>query len=158
MIEAVSQAIYFDTTIFLDAFEGAADHSDQLRTVFKSLGRSRHRAVTSELTLAELFGKVSDKGWVWQRRFYLDLIVFNGLFDLRPVTRDVLIETGAFRKAAREAGRAVHLADAVHAVTAIQSDCLFVFTSDQRFSVPASMERLLPDPQGFAALTHILDE
>lgn len=157
MTDAALARTYIDTSIVLDAFEGDRSHSEELRRFFNALTERPKRAVTSELTIAELFGRESTKGWVWQRRFYFDLIVYNPAFDLRPVTRDILIETGEFRREARSRSYAVKLGDAIHAVTATKAECRFLFTCDKRLLVSPSMTRLLPDEHGFAILRQALD-
>ena len=143
-----ARRIYFDTTIFLDAFEGLSAHAEPLRTIFHAAKARPKQAVTSELTLAELFGKESEFGWVRQKRFYLDLIVFSKAFDLRPVSRWILMETGDFRKAATKLHRKIKLADAIHMVSAIEARCQYIFTSDKRFIAPDSMTTVAPDEPG----------
>src|ERR1700731_3377691 len=77
-------------------------------------------AVTSELTLAE----VLPKAMVPRRRSYLNLLIWSGIFDLRPVTRDILIETAEYRRKARARDVALpKLPDSIHIVTAIQCQC-----------------------------------
>lgn len=145
---------YVDTTIFLDAYEGSSAHSEPLRRLFNAFARKPNLAVT---TLAELLGKEAERGWGWQTRSYLDLIVFNEAFDLRSLSRDILIETGAFRRAAKERNRRVKLGDAIHAVTSVHAGCRFFLTCDKRLLVPHPVVRLLPDDPDFAALGSILD-
>lgn len=157
MTDEAKPRIYVDSTIFIDAFEGPSEHSERLRGFFQKLTACPNKAVTNEFTLAELLGKVSDHGWVWQNRFYLDLIVFNNIFDLRPLSRSILIETGTFRKVAREMGRAGKLPDAIHAVTALASSCKYLLTCDKRFLVPLPIVSVAPDESGLNSLIAALD-
>lgn len=149
--------VYFDTTIFCEAFEGTTDRIALLGPILEKLETCPLKVVTSDLTLAELLGKESAKGWDWQSRFYVELLVHSGAIDLEPISRDILIETGRFRQAAAALGRRVKLADAVHAVTAKQSGCRLVFTSDKRFFVPEPLSVVPSDEGGVAAITAVLD-
>jgi hypothetical protein len=96
MIDEVDPTkIYFDTNIFRDAFEGTDEKAAQLKSIFDAARKAPERIVTSELTLAELLGtEAPGQGWVWQKRFYLGLIVFSRFIELCPVTREILLETG----------------------------------------------------------------
>lgn len=92
----------------------------------------RQLAVISELTLAELLPPKWTNGGrpvapsTAERRFYLNLIVWSGFFDLRPVSRTILIETADVRKHAR-----VKLSDAIHIVTAMKARCAYFMSGDR---------------------------
>ena len=149
--------LYFDTTIFCEAFEGTSDRIALLGPILERCETRPLIVVTSDLTLAELLGRESAKGWAWQSRFYVDLLVHSGLVDLRPMSRDILIETGRFRQEAAAVGRRVKLADAVHAVTARQCGCQLVFTSDKRFFAPEPVAVVLSSESGVEAIKTALD-
>ncbi len=158
MTEAAdSPRLYVDTTILLDAYKSASATSARRRTIFKRLALKEGLAVTSEFTLAEVLGKEAEQGWTWQKRFYPDLLVSSGLFDLRSLTRELLIATGTFRKAARDDGRSVKLPDAIHAVTAVQASCTHLFTGDKRFVVPHPIMRLTLDEVDLATVERLID-
>ena len=148
--------IHIDTSIFLVAFEGSSIESDRLKAIFAGLRSKPGMAVTNEFTLGELFGKEAPQGWIWQRRFYLNLIVFGTLFDLRPLTRELLIATGPLRKVARDHGRSIKLGDAIHLGTARQAACTHLLTCDKRFVVPHPMSRLTIDEPGLATIEHLV--
>lgn len=150
-----SSRVYVDTNVFCDAFEGSSELSDDLRTIFV-LGR-KHPKRTSELTLAELLGRETNAGWAKQSRFYLDLIIRNDFIDLRPVTRQILMESGNYRRNARQNSRKVSLADSIHGVTAIDAECGYVLTSDRRFFVPDGIDLLVADGEGLASASKALD-
>jgi predicted nucleic acid-binding protein len=135
--------IYFDTSIFCNAFVAK---------------QKPKRIVTSELTLAELLGiEDPERGWARQNRFYLGLIIFSRFIDLRPVTRDILLKTGDYRRAARQGGRSVKLPDAIHVVTAINAGCRYVFTADKRFAVPYPLKTIFLDTDGVELIHKTLD-
>lgn len=154
---ATPSRIYIDTSILLDAFESASPHAGRLRLVLKGFASKPRLVVTSEFTLAEVLGKEAKKGWGWQSLFYPTLLASDGAFDIRPLTRDLLIATGAFRKAARDAGRSAGLGDAIHAVTAIDAACTHLFTGDKRFVVPQPIARLTLDDADLAAIEQLVD-
>ena len=90
---SASSKLYFDANVFIYAVEGSDDIAGRLRTLFELLNRAVNLAVTSELTLAEVLPKANPI----RRRNYLELILHSGLFDLHPVTRDILMELGRRR-------------------------------------------------------------
>ena len=99
-------------------------------------GPGAESGVTSELTLAEVLPKASDV----QRRGYLGMIVWSQIFELRPVSRDILIETAEYRE---HAGMP-KLPDAIHVVTAIRAGCRTVLSADLRLKLPEGYSVLSP--------------
>jgi predicted nucleic acid-binding protein len=150
MIEAgASSKLYFDANVFIYAVEGSDDIAGTLRTLFELLSGGKNLAVTSELTLAEVLPKPDPI----RRRNYLELIVYSGLFDLYPVTRDVLIETADYRRVAglsksdtfgSQAGMP-KLPDAIHVVTAVRAGCARMLSFDRKLKLPEGMQRVNRD-------------
>jgi predicted nucleic acid-binding protein len=136
--ELSSDPIYIDANPFIYAIEGHEVLARPLELFFQRLRQQRAGAVTSELTLAEVLPKAN----VVQRRLYLDLIVWSGIFDLRAVTREILIETADFRRAAGRSGKRTMpaLPDAIHGVTAIRAGCKRMLTADSRIRLPEGFE------------------
>ena len=129
--------VYLDANVFIYAVEGQPDVADPVRSLFELFRRGRAIGVTSELTLAEVLAGAIDV----RRRSYLSLIAWSRIFELQPVSRDVLIETAEYRK---HAGMP-KLPDAVHVVTAIRSGCRKILSADSRLRLPdgfASIFRL----------------
>ena len=118
--------LYLDANVFIYAIEGNADIADPLRQLFDLFRARRGIGVTSELTLAEVLPKASDV----QRRSYLNMIVWSQIFDLHPVSRDILIETAEYR----ECAGMPKLPDAIHVVTAIRAGCRRVLSADLRLN------------------------
>ena len=150
MIEAgASSKLYFDANVFIYAVEGSDDIAGTLRTPFELLSGRKNLPVTSELTLAEVLPKADPI----RRRNYLELILYSGLFDLHPVTRDVLMETADYRRVARASNLDIRgpqaampkLPDAIHVVTAIRADCARVLSFDRSLKLPESMQRVTRD-------------
>jgi len=150
--------LYFDANIFIYAVEGNDDIAGLLRTLFELLSRSVNLAVTSELTLAEVLPRADPI----RRRHYLELILYSGLFDLYPVTRDVLMETVDYRRVAgvpsTDASKSAampKLPDAIHVVTAIRTGCGGILSFDRTLKLPEGMRRVSRDglPQLIEELT-----
>jgi predicted nucleic acid-binding protein len=135
---------YLDANVFIYAIEGGADIADQLRQLFERFREGRGVGVTSELTLAEVLPRSSEV----QRQNYLDLIVWSRIFDLRPVSRDILMETADYRA---RAGMP-KLPDAIHVITAIRSECRIVLSADTRLKLPAGYSVLLPNVDNLSRL------
>ena len=147
--EGASSKLYFDANVFIYAVEGSDDIAGRLRTLFGLLSRSVNLAVTSELTLAEVLPKADPI----RRRNYLHLILYSGLFDLYPVTRDVLIETADYRRIAGASnpnisspnGAMPKLPDAIHVVTAVRAGCTRMLSFDRALKLPEGMRRVTLD-------------
>ena len=135
--------IYLDSNAFIYAVEGVDEISNQLHSLFAALAQRGLPACTSELTLAEVLPKAN----VVQRRSYFTLILHSGLFDLLPVTREVLIETADYRKhlvrpSFEAQGVMPKLPDAVHVVTAIRAECSTFVSLDRGLKLPVGMDRV----------------
>jgi predicted nucleic acid-binding protein len=131
--------LYLDANVFIYAIEGNAAIADPLRQLFDLFRANRGIGVTSELTLAEVLPRASNV----RRRSYLNMIVWSRIFDLHPVSRDILIETAKYREAA-----GMHsmpkLPDAIHVVTAIRAGCRTVLSADSRLKLPDGYSVLPP--------------
>ena len=146
---SASSKLYFDANVFIYAVEGSDDIAGRPRTLFELLRGNLNLAVTSELTLAEMLPK-SDP---IRRRNYLELILYSGLFDLHPVTRDVLIETGDYRRiaglsrpdASKPYASMPKLPNAIHVVTAVRAGRDGMLSFDRGLKLPEGMRRLTRD-------------
>jgi predicted nucleic acid-binding protein len=135
--------IYFDANAFIYAVEGVDEISNLLRALLAALQHRLKFAFTSEFSLAEVLPKAN----VIQRRNYLTLILHSGLFELLPVTRDVLIETADYRQSlARHSAGVRHsmprLPDAIHVVTALRAGCNVFVSFDRGLKLPAGLDRV----------------
>jgi predicted nucleic acid-binding protein len=135
--------IYFDANAFIYAIEGVDEVASLLHSLFAALRHRAGLACTSEFTLAEVLPKAN----AVQRRSYFSLILHSGLFDLLPVTRDILIETADYRRShALESvdapGSMPKLPDAVHVVTAVRAGCNTFVSFDRGLKLPAGLDRV----------------
>jgi predicted nucleic acid-binding protein len=151
--EATIAAVYVDANPFIYFIDGEESAANRPRPFFEMLRRKPRVAMTSELTLAEVLPKARP----YARRNYLNLIVWSGLFDLRPVTREILIDTADYRRSYLTAlpdGRSVMptLPDAIHVVTAARNQCQIFLSADRRVKLPAGITVCEPDEPGLARL------
>jgi predicted nucleic acid-binding protein len=146
---SASSRLYFDANVFIYAVEGSDDIAGRLRTLFELLSSNLNLAVTSELTLAEVLPRADPV----RRRNYLELILYSGLFDLHPVTRDILMETADYRRIAGASRPDVSkpyasmpkLPDAIHVVTAVRAGCGRMLSFDRALKLPEGMRHLTRD-------------
>jgi len=148
--------VYIDANPFVYALEGPEDLASVLKALFIRLKDSPGSAITSELTLAEVLPKrrIPD-------REYLELLVWSKVFDLRPVSRDILYGTADYRRVAGTKlpdGRIQmpKLPDSVHAVTAIKSGCRIFLSSDTKIKLPEMIKVVRADIAGVASLVREL--
>jgi predicted nucleic acid-binding protein len=150
----VSTRIYLDANVFIYFVEGELSIAEPLRALFQALRQKPLAAVTSELTLAETLAPPRRIGALplhVKRRLYLDLIN-SKLIQLVPVDRDILIETADLRQAARH-----NLADAIHIVSAMKSQCGYFLSGDADGKrLPAQMKWISPDRQGLQVILEAL--
>ncbi|MCI0467451.1 MAG: PIN domain-containing protein [Beijerinckiaceae bacterium] len=152
-----SPLVYLDANVFIRAFESGPGEAGDLRLAFTYLQKQRILAATSELTLAKLLAPNRRKDsrpprFNVMRDFYLNLILWNGLIDLRPVTRETVIATADLRQ-----NFTFKLPDAIHVVTALETGCTFFLSGDQGTKrLPQGLIHLLPDEAGIRTLMEAL--
>jgi predicted nucleic acid-binding protein len=151
-----SPLVYLDANVFIRAFESEPDEADELKLAIDFLQRHRNLAATSELTLAELLAPIRRQDGRRprpnMRDFYLNLLLWKGFIDLRPITIDTLIATADLRQ-----DFPVKLPDAIHVVTALEAKCAFFLSSDHGTRrLPQELTHLLPDEAGIHTLMDAL--
>jgi len=139
----VQPKIYLDTNVFIYAFEGDPNEVRHLLIFFEFLQFHDGLAMTSELTLAELFAS-SREHHHSRRIVYENLLIGEEFIELRPVTRSILIETADLRKQHR-----LKLPDAIHVVTALQGQCRYFLSADRDGRrLPGEMMHVQPTAEG----------
>ena len=86
--------------------------------------------MTSELTLIEVLVKPFRDGNSELQTVYRQAIQSSGELSVVPISRDVLVEAAQLR-----ANLNLKLADAIHAATALLTECSTFMTNDQRFQI-----------------------
>jgi predicted nucleic acid-binding protein len=149
--EVLAPIVYVDANPFIYFIDGSEDVARQVRPFFALLANRPGIATTSELTLAEVLAKARPDA----RRSYFNLIVWSNLFQLQPITRDILIDTADYRRVSRKGrpdGRKINLPDAIHVVTAARSRCRMFLSADEGLIVPNGMTIVKPNEAGLAKL------
>jgi predicted nucleic acid-binding protein len=118
--------LYLDTNIFIYAMEGFEDYKESLSNLFEDVGKNLVKAVTSELTIAEVLIKPIKDGKTELCRQFNAAIQSSGGLQVIPITRGVLLQAAKIR-----AGIGVRLPDAIHLATALLSGCNVFLTNDR---------------------------
>ena len=94
------------------------------------------RLVVSELALAEILVKPFQLGDVGLARLYEDLLSPGGIFDVKPVSRVILVASAQNRADFGNKG-----ADAIHVATALSARCNVLVSGDKRIRMPDALQR-----------------
>ncbi|MDD2373358.1 MAG: PIN domain-containing protein [Syntrophomonadaceae bacterium] len=134
----MDQRVYLDTNIFIYAVEGYAEYRDVLTELFEKIDQGTIKAISSELTLAEILVKpIMEQNHKAQDIYQQVLQTSNGL-EMVPVNRDILIEAAKIRA---QSGH--KLPDAIHLGTACLHNCNIFLTNDKRIRGIAEVSRVL---------------
>jgi len=121
--------VYLDVNIWIYALEGYPAYIQDLTQLFQSIDQGNLTAVTSELSLAEALVKPIQNQDLAQQTTYKQFIRTSQNLSVIPVNRDVLIEAAILRATVN-----IKLPDAIHAATALLTQCTTFLTNDQSFS------------------------
>ena len=149
MAESHRQSLYLDSNIFIDAYEGEPSLSELAKNLLERLRTRLGIAITSELSLAEVLVRPEAERDLTRKRAYLDLLVWSGVVNLIPVTRNLLYETAKLRAAHPTRLR---LADSIHLATAVVHRCRIFVSRDKHITPPAGMLQMQPDRDGVDAI------
>lgn len=134
---------YLDTNIFIYAVEGGTRFDVMLGRYFERLADRLERAITSELTLAEVLVKPFQDHSLSRQQAFNDAIQTQDGLSVSPVTRTVLIEAARVRATTTPR---LKLPDAIHVATALEHGCEVLLTNDHRIrTVPGLDVRYLDD-------------
>ena len=131
-------SVYLDTNIWIYALEGFPDFAQELATLFQAIDQGQLTAVTSELSLSEVLVKPIQNGNAAQQNIYKQAISSTSILQVVPVQRDVLIEAARLRATVN-----LKLPDAIHAATAIATQCSTFVTNDHRFQIVSGFQTVL---------------
>ena len=130
--------IYLDANIWIYALEGASEYSQQLTALFEESDAGSLTLVTSELSLAEIMVKPIRTANVSEQENYKKAITSTDDLIVVPVDRSILIQAAETR-----ANTKLKLPDAIHAATAIASNCTTFLTNDKQFRTVKGLNTLL---------------
>ena|SRR6516164_1764421 len=151
--EATTPIVYVDANPFIYFIDGDETIARRLKPFFEFLRERPASAIRSELTLVEVLAKARPDA----RRNYFNLILWSNLFQLQPVTRDILIDTADYRRASQRqrpdgTKATVKLPDAIHVVTAIKARCREFLSADGGLKLPVEIGPYGVDQAGIADL------
>lgn len=152
---SASSLLYLDTNICILGFEFEGVEAQPVQQLLTALEKFPKAIVTSELTLAELLAPLkreNDFPFARRAELYGNLLIWSGLIDLWPVSRQLLIGTAVLRQT-----RSCKLPDAIHIVSALHAGCAFFMSNDGDMNrLPQGMQRVLPDQSGVATILDAL--
>ena len=131
-------SVYLDTNIWIYALEGFPAFAQELATLFQAIDQGQLTAVTSELSLSEVLVKPIQNGNMAQQDIYKQALSSTSTLQVVPVQRDVLIEAARLRATVN-----LKLPDAIHAATAIATQCSTFVTNDHRFQIVSGFQTVL---------------
>ncbi len=85
--------VYLDTNVLIRGMERTDAGAGEVGRLIEFAERDRLQLVTSELTLSEVLVGPIRRGDDILATAYLDLLTDEPIFELLPVTRDILIES-----------------------------------------------------------------
>lgn len=126
--------IYLDANSIIYAFEHGFGYVRSAQAFFAALDRKEHAAITSEITIAEVFTAPLRQSNLAVLSFYERFFSLEGQIELIAVDRPLI-----FAAARVSASSRLKLVDAIHVATAQASNCDHFLTHDERLG------RTLPD-------------
>lgn len=144
-------AVYLDANPLIYAVEREPAAAEPMQALLRALGERPGMAVTSELTLGEIMVGVEKRADAQLKRTYRKLLIGSGLFDLRPVSRGILLQAARYRAVAYpdaaepRQDRRNYYPDAVHIVTALEARCRYFVTGDDRIRLAQGLTRVETD-------------
>ncbi|MEB3341286.1 type II toxin-antitoxin system VapC family toxin [Okeania sp.] len=128
ILEAIKGTqIYLDTNILIYAVEGYPEFQDLLNELFEAFDNGNLKAITSQLTLAEVLVKPLIENQTEICLTYENIIQSSQVLEVVPINRKILIESARLRTLIN-----LRLPDAIHCATAILNGCETFLTNDKR--------------------------
>ncbi|NES93533.1 MULTISPECIES: type II toxin-antitoxin system VapC family toxin [Okeania] len=139
ILEAITGTrVYLDTNIFIYAVEGYAEFQALLNELFEAFDNGSLKAITSELTLAEVLVKPLIENNTEVCLIYENAIQNSQLLKVVPINRKILIESARLRTMIN-----LRLPDAIHGATAILNGCETFLTNDKRLEALSGINVLI---------------
>lgn len=127
--------VYLDTNIWIYALEAYPNFVKAITELFHAIDRGELKAVTSELTLAEVLVKPMLDQNSQRQEVYKQTLQSSDFLTICPIDRGILIQAADIRASCQ-----LKLPDAIHVATAIETGCTVFLTNDrglQKISNPA---------------------
>ncbi len=134
------ERFYFDANIFIYAIEGFTGYETLLETLLQKVQDKAIRAITSELTLAEVLVKPMQLRANNVIELYETMLSYDSPIETIPVSRARAIwrHSAELRTELKMA-----LPDAVHVATALYAGCSFFLTEDKNLRLPGSLRKMM---------------
>jgi predicted nucleic acid-binding protein len=120
--------VYLDANVLIYAIERIPEFTGLVAPLVAAIDEGRLRAVSSELTLAEVLVKPLRDGNEALAADYRAALHTRDAFAVVPVSRGILQEAARIR-----ARGELRLPDAIHAATALHAGCTHLLTNDPHF-------------------------
>lgn len=130
--------IYLDTNIWIYALEDVAEYRESLTALFEAARERSLMIITSELMLAKTLVTSVKAGDTAKQKAYTEAITATNSTNAVPVSRSILLEAARIRGSTK-----LKLPDAIHAATAIASECTTFLTNDKQFRTVEGLHTLL---------------
>ncbi|MGB3294136.1 MAG: PIN domain-containing protein [Phormidesmis sp.] len=130
--------IYLDANIWIYALENFAKYSRSLQALLEATDAGILTIVTSELSLSEILVKPYRETDVAKQKSYTEFLVDTTNVTALPIERDILISAAKIR-----ANTKLKLPDAIHAASAMASECTTFLTNDKAFQTVPGLHVVL---------------
>ncbi len=134
------QRIYIDTPPLIYLVERNPDYLARMLRIADIVETARLQAFTSVVALTEILVQPLRMGNTDRAQQYHDTIVGRHAFTMISITAEIAISAAAIR-----ARYNLRTPDAMHAATAIQSDCDAILTNDRDFRRVQDLNVLILD-------------
>lgn len=139
--------VYVDTNAVIRGMERTDVGADEIGKLMDLAERGGLALVTSELTLSEVLVGPIKRGDDLLFEAYVEMLTHGSLFELLPVSRDILLEASHIR-----ARSSAPLPDCVHVASALLSGCKSIISFDRRLGLLSSLDVVEPSDKIFQAL------
>ena len=130
--------IYLDANIWIYFLEGLPLYGQPLNALFEAADAGSLTLFTSELTLAEILVRPTKEGNFNKQQTYANIITNVNVSTAVPIDRSILIASASLRASTK-----LKLPDAIHAATAIATNCTTFLTNDQQFRTVPGLHTVL---------------
>lgn len=120
--------IYLDSNIWIYFLSGLNEYSQSLTDLFTAADSGSLMLITSELTIAEILVRPIREENAARREVCLAAMTNTDSSTAVPVDRSILISAAEIRASTK-----LKLPDAIHAATAIATECTTFLTNDSQF-------------------------
>ena len=130
--------IYVDSNIWIYALENFVEYGESLAALFELAENGVLTIITSELTLSEVLVRPIREDDVAKQSVYVEAITDTDNTTAIPVRRSILLDAAKVRSDTK-----LKLPDAIHAATAIATNCKTFLTNDKQFRTVQGLHTLL---------------